>query len=85
MTDSQTYWKHGQRTQLASLASISDAHLSDILHRRKGCSVTLGHKLEIASEEVLGVRIPWELWVCNKHSKHPAFIGEPLEDIDIPR
>jgi len=73
MTDKQGYWKHGQQARIAKLAEVSPSHLSDILHRGRGCSVVMGRKLEKASEEVLGVRIPWEIWANNDVTNHPAF------------
>lgn len=74
----QGYWKHGQRRRIAELADISDAHLSDVLHRRRGVSLDVAKRLEAASGEVLGVRIPWETWMCNKQSNHPCLEGKPV-------
>jgi len=77
MTDSN-FWKHGQQAEVALQARISSQHLSDILHRRRGVSVERAQRLEKASRKVLGVRIPWEIWICNKQSNHPAFVGDPV-------
>lgn len=75
-----SFWKHGQQTEIAMLAHISTAHLSDILHRRRGVSVERARRLERTSGKILGTRIPWEVWVTNKFTKHPAFMGEPVKE-----
>jgi hypothetical protein len=80
MTPQQGYWKHGQQAEIARLAGIPESHLSNILHRSRGCSVTRAKALEAASDMVLGVRIPWEIWVCNRQTNHPAFTGEPVAE-----
>ena len=80
MTD--PYWKHGQQAEIAVLAHVSAAHLSDILHRRRGVSVERAHRLEDASRKVLAVRIPWEVWINNKITEHPAFVGVPVKESD---
>lgn len=74
-----SFWKHGQQAEIALQAHISPTHLSDILHRRRGVSVERAHRLEAASEKILGLRIPWEIWACNYKTNHPAFVGEPVE------
>jgi len=79
MTDS-SFWKHGQQADIATQAHITASHLSDILHRRRGVSVERAKRLEKVSGKVLGTKIPWEIWVQNKITQHPAFIGEAIKE-----
>lgn len=74
----KTFWKPGQRAQIAKHAGIKLQHLSEILHRKRGVSQMRSVQLQKASSIVLGERmIPWTEWVCNKVTAHPAFFGKP--------
>lgn len=67
------FWITGQKGALAEAAGLSPSHLSDILHRRRGVSLTRARKLEDASEDVLGYAIPAIAWLDNRNTSHPAF------------
>lgn len=67
------YWKTKQRSEIAARAGIPRSNLSDILHRRRGVSLDLAHKLEAATDG----NIPWTTWIKNKSTQHPGFFGLP--------
>ena len=71
------FWQRGELTKLAVLVGIRLNHLSEILHRKRGVSVTRALALERASKKVLGYPVPWSEWLLNKDSSHPAFYGNP--------
>lgn len=74
-----TFWERGQRRLLAELAGIHENNLYEILNRRRGVSKAMALRLETASEKLLGYPIPWDEWLFNEATKHPAFYGEPKE------
>lgn len=72
------FWQRGELTKLAAVVGIRLNHLSEILHRKRGVSVTRALALERASRKVFGYPIPWNEWLLNKESDHPAFHGKPI-------
>ena len=74
-----SFWKYGQRTEIAQRVGISLPNMSEILCRRRGVSKEKAKELEAASAEVLGYPIPFEAWLFNKSTRHPAFQGAPTE------
>lgn len=75
-----TYWKYGQRKAIAQRCGLSIQNMSEILSRRRGVSKEKAKELEAASAEILGYAIPFEAWLFNRATKHPAFLGSPVEE-----
>jgi len=69
------FWDSGEKGRLAEAAGIRPDRLSNILHRREGCSWRYAEMLESASRTVLGDdrSIPAADWVWNRTTEHPAF------------
>lgn len=75
------FWQRGKRAELARMVDLHEAHLSEILHRKRGVDKYRAKKLEKASQKLLGYPIPWHEWLFNKATKHPAFFGRPTEGL----
>lgn len=67
------FWDKGQRKQLTQILGIGASYLNDILSRRVSISKYRAKKFEAASRLVLGEAIPWQAWLFNETTKHPAF------------
>ena len=74
------YWKHGQRSKLAKAAHVNKHNLYAILYRKRGVGKYLARDLMEASIKVLGFPIPFEAWLFNSETTHPAFYGDPKHD-----
>jgi len=72
-----TYWKHGQKTEVAELAGVSRSYLSEVLGRKRNTSLKQAKRLEAAAFSA-SVLIPWDHWLQAKATTHPAFTGEPI-------
>lgn len=73
----QNFWQPGERVKISDLSDITIQHISDILHRRRTVGKERAALLEIISGNVLDEPVPFEAWLFNKTTEHPAFFGEP--------
>ena len=78
----KSYWKKGDRARLAELSYTHKNNLYEILARKRGVSKEKALTLEKASA-LLGYSIPFEVWLFNKSTLHPAFYGRPTKGVLI--
>ena len=69
------YFKRGEKATLAREAGIKFSNLSGILSRKRKVSKEMAIHLAMISERVLEEQIPWDDWLFNQTSSHPAFTG----------
>lgn len=69
------YWAPGQQRKLAASLGVNRQYVNDVLHRRTRVSAARALKLE----SITGV--PWQDWIMNSTSKHPAFFGKPAKKL----
>ena len=72
------YWSRGEKTAVAEIAGIEPTHLYEILARKRGVGKEKARELEAASEKVLGYPIPFDAWIFNRETAHPAFAKRRL-------
>ena len=72
------FWKYGQIVRIAKLSNSNPNSIYHILDRVRGVSIKKAKALEIASGLVLVRKIPWQIWIDNKKTIHPAFKKEVL-------
>ena len=68
-------WGYGKQAQIAAVAGVTAQHVNNVLHRRARVSFKTALALERASAVVFSTPIPWQDWICNQSTKHPAFFG----------
>ena len=66
-------WKYGEKARIADLCEIAVTDVYQILSRKRGVGKQRAKELENASEQVLGYPIPFEAWLFNDTTNHPAF------------
>jgi hypothetical protein len=76
-----SFWKYREKTRLSEATGIPRQQLSDILHRRRGCSPARAKVLADATRIHLGKIISWQCWLFNRSTEHPAFYGSPVYKI----
>jgi len=77
MRNSEKFWCHGEKKRIADLLRIHPVSLTEVLHRKRGVSIGRAKLLERASKVVLGHAIPFNDWLLNSTTTHPAFYGHP--------
>ena len=73
MSDAVDFWKYGQKAKVAKAAKMNPTKFSALLGRRYQVSLKKAKQLERASIIVLGHAIPWQDWIDNACTEHPAF------------
>ena len=70
------FWSVGERAKIARMAGMKPHHLCEVLYRRRTVSKDRAKLLEAASTK-LGCTVPFEDWLFNVSTRHPAFFGKP--------
>jgi len=70
------FWRYGERAALAREMKIDQSHLSQILTRKRGVSVSRAQIMQHLCKKLFKKSVPWRDWFFNKSSSHKAFSGK---------
>ena len=68
-------WRVGDRAKVARSLKVQAHHLTEIFNRSRGVGPRRAKALEAAFKR-FGYYIPWEAFLFNAETKHPAFAAK---------